>query len=73
MRQRHAKRFTDHLRRGGRSEKLAAPARRGASAASQLGRLLQGKQSMREARADGLNDAGIFALLRREGNAARLT
>jgi len=45
------------------SEELAAPTRRGASAAAQLGGLGKRKQPMRESRADGLDLAGVFPII----------
>ncbi len=47
------------------------PPGRGAGPAAQLGGLFQGEQAVGEARADGLDLAGIFALLGQQGHAAR--
>ena len=66
MRQRQAERFADDLRGGGRAEKLAAAARRGAGAAAEIRRFLQRDQPVREPRADGLDLAGVLAVLRRQ-------
>ena len=71
MRQRHAQRLGDDLRRRRRAEELAAAAgrcrRRGSpvSAAS-----LERDLAVREARADRLHLAGVFALGRRQRHAA---
>jgi hypothetical protein len=51
MRQRHAQRFADHLRRRGRAQELAAAAGRRAGAA-EVGGGFEGDLPMREARAD---------------------
>ena len=65
-----AQRFGDDLAGGGRAEKLAAAAGRGAGPAAQLGRLFQRDLAVGKARADGLHLAGVFALGRRQRHAA---
>ena len=60
----------DHLRRGGRSQKLAAAAGAGAGPAAQLGGLRQSEFAMSVAGADRLDLAGVLALARRQGHAA---
>ena len=60
-----------HHLRGGRSpQKLTAAAGRAAGPASQVGRLVQRDQSMRESGTEGLDGASIFAALGRQRDAA---
>ena len=63
-------RLADHLRRRRRAEKLASAARRCARPAAQLRRLFQRDLAVREARADRLHLARIFALVGRQRHAA---
>ena len=70
MRQRETERLAHHLgcRRG--AEELTAAARRPAGAAAQLGRALQGHLTLGKARAQALHSPGVFAVLRRQRDAA---
>ncbi len=70
VRQRQAERLADDLGRGRRAEKLAAAAGRGAGPAAHLRRLLQRDLAVREAGADGLDLARVFAVRRWQGDAA---
>ena len=66
-----AQRLGDDLRRGRRAEELASAARRRARAASELRGLLERELAVREARADRLHVARVFAVRRRQRDAAR--
>ena len=57
-----------NLRRGGRSQKLTAAARRSAGPAQSLGGILQGGFSVGKAGSDGLDGARILSLGRRQSN-----
>ena len=62
VRQGKSKRLGDNLRGCGGAQKLAAAARGGAGAAAHLGGVFQSDLFLREARADGLHLACVFAV-----------
>ncbi len=64
-------RFGHHLAGGSRPQELAAPARRGAGPAGQLGGFFQADQPVGKARADRLHLAGVLAFLGQQGHPAR--
>ncbi len=70
MRQRHPERLADYLRSGGRSEKLAAAARRGAGAAQSFGRGLERDLPVREAGAGRLDLARVFVIFGKQRDTA---
>ena len=67
---RQPERFADDLRRRGGAEELTAAAGRGAGAAAELRGLFERELAVREARADRLHRAGVFAVGRRQRDAA---
>ena len=71
MRERHAERFTHHLRRRRRAEELTAAARTGARAAQILRRVLQRNLVVRIPRAHRLHASRVFALFGQQRGAAR--
>jgi hypothetical protein len=70
MRERHAQRLADHLRRGRGSQKLTAAARCRAGAAEHVGGILQGHLAAGETRAGRLHFAGVLSVGGLQGDAA---
>ena len=70
VRQGQAERFADDLRGGGGAEELAAAAGRGAGAAADLGGVFERDLLLGEAGADGLDLAGVFAVVGQQRDAA---
>ncbi len=70
VRERHAKRFADHLRCGGRAQELAAAAGRSAGATSGAGGFFERDLAVSEAHADGLHAGRILAGGGQQGDAS---
>lgn len=70
VRESEAEGFADDLSGGGGAKKLAAATGGAAGATAEVGRFREGDEAVGITRAEGLHSARVFAVTRREGDAA---